>query len=65
MRWSEEEYQILHEAIEKGGIANLVIKLASEKLERSPSSIKRKLTKIGFLRSCGNSFSGKQGFVRR
>ena len=65
MRWSEEEYQILHEAIEKGGIANLVIKLASEKLERSPNSIKRKLTKIGFLRSCGNSFSSKQGFVRR
>lgn len=54
MRWSEEEYEVLHDAIEKGGIANLVIKLVSEKLERSPSSIKRKLTKIGFLRSCGN-----------
>jgi len=64
MRWTETEYQALLNAIEKGGSTKGVIEMATQVTNRSNESVKRKLTKIGYLRSCGQSFSVKQGFAR-
>lgn len=64
--WTEEEYEILIQAIEaSGGSSILCINYAKDRLNRSVESISRKLKKMGYLRSHGGTFSGKTGFVRR
>ena len=63
MRWSQEEYDVLLLAIEKGGTSSGVIDFAQEKTGRSRKSIERKLMKIGFLNSFGVSNKIKSGFV--
>lgn len=65
MQWTIEENNALMDAIEKGGHAEAAIKIALATTNRSEKSIIRRLTKIGYLRNCGRSFSGKQGFVRK
>ncbi|MFY9180391.1 MAG: hypothetical protein WAO12_11530 [Venatoribacter sp.] len=63
--WTEQEYEILIQAIEaSGGNSILCINYAKDRLDRSVESITRKLKKMGYLRSYGSTFSGKLGFVR-
>ncbi|HZK24045.1 MAG TPA: hypothetical protein VFC74_01520 [Oscillospiraceae bacterium] len=63
MQWTEEQYQALLNAIEKGGSTQGVIDMAADTTSRTPKSVVRKLKKIGYLRNSGQSFLSKQGFV--
>lgn len=65
MKWTIDENDVLMDAIEQGGYAEAVIKIALTTTNRSEKSIIRRLTKIGYLRNCGRSFTGKQGFVSK
>lgn len=65
MQWTEEQYQALLNATEKGGSTQGVIDMAVKTTSRSKESVVRKLKKIGYLRSSGQSFSTKLGFISR
>ena len=62
--WSQDECSIVLDAIEQGVNASHVISLIKSKTNRSDASIERRLKKMGYLNSHGQSFSQKQGFVR-
>lgn len=58
--WSDHEYRVLLNAIERGGTPGITIELALAQLTRSRRSIENKLRKIGFLRASGRGFRGKK-----
>lgn len=62
--WTQRENDVLLDAIEQGVNSKNVIELVLDKTNRSRKSIERRLKKIGYLRSCGQRFASKQGFVR-
>lgn len=62
--WTQQENDILLDAIELGVNPQHVIEIVMAETNRSRESIERRLTKVGYLRSCGRNFSSKQGFVR-
>ncbi len=62
--WTLQENDIVLDAIEQGVNPEHVIEIVMKETNRSRKSIERRLTKIGYLRSCGRNFSSKQGFVR-
>ncbi|MGR5347212.1 hypothetical protein [Vibrio mediterranei] len=64
MHWSEKEYEAILDAIDKAVGVDHLIEIVVKETGRSPASVRRKLTKMGYLRRCGRSFAGKQGFVR-
>ena len=65
MQWTEEQYQALLNATEKGGSTQGVTDMAVKTTSRSKESVVRKLKKIGYLRSSSQSFSTKLGFISR
>lgn len=62
--WSSEEQAILLDAISGSPSLAGIIESVSQKTGRSRQSIERRLQKIGYLHSSGQSFRGAQGFVR-
>lgn len=61
--WTQQENDIVLEAIEQGINPQHVVEIVMKETKRSKKSIERRLTKMGYLRSCGRNFSSKQGFV--
>lgn len=64
MRWTEQEYSMLLDAMESGGSVQGIIDMAANTTGRSKSSVERKLKKMGYLRSCSRPYSNRQGYVR-
>lgn len=61
--WSEKENNILLNAIETGTSVKHVIEIVVTQTTRSESSVRRRLTKVGFIRKSGQLVSQKRGFV--
>mgnify|MGYP003150602261 CR=1 FL=1 len=62
--WSAEEQAILLDAISTSFSLAGIIESVSQKPGRSRQSIERRLRKMGFLHTSGQTFRGAQGFVR-
>lgn len=63
MNWTDEENKVLLDAIERCINKSHVIEVVASGTGRTEASILRRLYKIGYLRSCGQTFSKKQGHV--
>lgn len=63
--WTENENMAVLNAIEQGITVSHVIELITAETGRSEKSIIRKLSKIGYLRGNGRTFSSKNGFTGR
>lgn len=62
--WGSEEQAILLDALSESSSLAGIIESVSQKTGRSYLSVERRLRKMGFLHSSGQSFRGRQGFVR-
>ena len=65
MNWTEKENEILLDAIDEGINSQHVVEIVMSATSRTEESVLRKLKGVGYLRSCGRSFTSKQGFSRR
>jgi len=65
LNWTKNENDILLDAIEQGINSQHVIEIVMSATSRTEESVLRKLKGVGYLRSCGRSFTSKQGFSKR
>lgn len=61
--WTEKENVILLNAIECGTNIEHTIEIITTQTQRSENSVRRRLTKVGYLRKSGQKITQKKGFV--